>query len=93
MSVAEQAGLSLIWSRTPKTGFLVTRLNCNGVNKSFSRYVFRKEEVQQEEEELEDKISVDEEETETETERLAREQQEKLEQEQVILVYPAALPM
>ena len=25
--VAEQAGLSLIWSQTPKTGFLVTRLN------------------------------------------------------------------
>ena len=25
-SVAEQAGLSLIWSQTPKTGFLVTRL-------------------------------------------------------------------
>ena len=26
VSVAEQAGLSLIWSQTPKTGFLVTRL-------------------------------------------------------------------
>ena len=25
-SVAEQAGLSLPWSQTPKTGFLVTRL-------------------------------------------------------------------
>ena len=25
-SVTEQAGLSLAWSRTPKTGFLVTRL-------------------------------------------------------------------
>ena len=42
---------------------------------------FRQEEVQQEEEELEDKISVDE--GETEAERLAREQQEKLEQEEV----------
>ena len=28
-SVAEQAGLNLIWSQTPKTGFLVTRLNIN----------------------------------------------------------------
>ena len=27
-SVAEQAGLSLHWSQTPKTGFLVTRLIC-----------------------------------------------------------------
>ena len=27
-SVAAQAGLSLPWSQTPKTGFLVTRLNC-----------------------------------------------------------------
>ena len=26
-SVAAQAGLCLIWSQTPKTGFLVTRLN------------------------------------------------------------------
>ena len=26
-SVAAQAGLSLTWSQTPKTGFLVTRLN------------------------------------------------------------------
>ena len=26
-SVAEQAGLSLTWSKTPKTGFLMTRLN------------------------------------------------------------------
>ena len=26
-SVAAQAGLSLIWSQYPKTGFLVTRLN------------------------------------------------------------------
>ena len=26
VSEAEQAGLSLIWSETPKTGFLVTRL-------------------------------------------------------------------
>ena len=25
-SVAAQAGLSLVWSQTPKTGFLVTRL-------------------------------------------------------------------
>ena len=25
-SVAEQAGLSINWSQTPKTGFLVTRL-------------------------------------------------------------------
>ena len=29
VSVAEQAGLSLPWSQTPKTGFLVTRLNYN----------------------------------------------------------------
>ena len=28
MAVAEQAGLSLIWSQTPKTDFLVTRLVC-----------------------------------------------------------------
>ena len=28
VSVAEQAGLSLTWSQTPKTGFLVTGLNC-----------------------------------------------------------------
>ena len=27
-SVAAQAGLSLPWSQTPKTGFLVTRLIC-----------------------------------------------------------------
>ena len=27
VSVAEQAGLSLIWSQHPKTGFLVTKLN------------------------------------------------------------------
>ena len=27
VSVAEQAGLSLAWSQTPKTGFLVPRLN------------------------------------------------------------------
>ena len=27
-SVAAQAGLCLIWSQTPKTGFLVTRLKC-----------------------------------------------------------------
>ena len=27
VSVAEQAGLSLTWSQTPKTGFLMTRLN------------------------------------------------------------------
>ena len=27
-SVAEQRGLSLTWSKTPKTGFLVTRLKC-----------------------------------------------------------------
>ena len=26
VSEAEQAGLSLIWSQTPKTGFLITRL-------------------------------------------------------------------
>ena len=28
VSVVEQAGLSLTWSETPKTGFLVTRLMC-----------------------------------------------------------------
>ena len=28
-SVAAQAGLSLLWTQTPKTGFLVTRLNCD----------------------------------------------------------------
>ena len=28
VSVAEQAGLSLTWSQIPKTGFLVTWLNC-----------------------------------------------------------------
>ena len=27
-SVAEQAGLSVTWSETPKTDFLVTRLKC-----------------------------------------------------------------
>ena len=27
-SIAEQAGLSLNWSQTPETGFLVTRLIC-----------------------------------------------------------------
>ena len=27
-AVAAQAGLSLPWSQTPKTGFLVTSLNC-----------------------------------------------------------------
>ena len=27
-SVAAQTGLSLSWSQTPKTGFLVTRLKC-----------------------------------------------------------------
>ena len=28
VSVGEQAGLSITWSHTPKTGFLVTMLNC-----------------------------------------------------------------
>ena len=28
-SLAAQAGLCLTWSQTPKTGFIVTRLNCN----------------------------------------------------------------
>ena len=28
-SVAAQAGLSITWSKTPSTGFLVTRLNCD----------------------------------------------------------------
>ena len=28
VSVAEQAGLHLNWSKTPKTGFLMTKLNC-----------------------------------------------------------------
>ena len=28
VTVAEQAGLNLTWSQTPKTGFLVTRLIC-----------------------------------------------------------------
>ena len=32
VSVAEQAGLSLTWSQTPKTGFLVTRLTFDGVS-------------------------------------------------------------
>ena len=32
LSVAAQAGLSLTWSKTPKTGFLMTRLNCIPVN-------------------------------------------------------------
>ena len=27
-SIAEQTGLCLTWSQTPKTGFLVTRLYC-----------------------------------------------------------------
>ena len=31
VSVAEQAGLSLTWSQTPKTGFLVTRLSLIGL--------------------------------------------------------------
>ena len=30
-TVAEQAGLSLTWSQTPKTGFLVTRLKKNSM--------------------------------------------------------------
>ena len=28
-SIAEQAGLSLTWSQTPKTGFLVSLLSCH----------------------------------------------------------------
>ena len=31
VSVAAQAGLSLIWSQTPKTGFLMTRLMLDAV--------------------------------------------------------------
>ena len=30
-SVAAQAGLSLSWSQTPKTGFLMTRFNLSSV--------------------------------------------------------------
>ena len=32
-SVAEQAGLSLSWSQTPKTDFLVTRLSYTGCSR------------------------------------------------------------
>ena len=39
-SVAVQAGLSLPWSQTPKTGFLVTRLNI--IMLLFTVYCFRK---------------------------------------------------
>ena len=35
ISVAEQAGLSLTWSETPKTGFLVTRLIYNDHQRDF----------------------------------------------------------
>ena len=31
-SEAVQAGLSVTWSKTPKTGFLVTKLNYTSVN-------------------------------------------------------------
>ena len=34
-SVAAQAGLSLTWWKTPKTGFLVTRLICGSALESF----------------------------------------------------------
>ena len=37
VSVAEQAGLSLTWSQTPKTGFLVTRFICEITR--YCRYV------------------------------------------------------
>ena len=35
VSVAEQAGLSLTWSETPKTGFLVMRLISSELTKDF----------------------------------------------------------
>ena len=36
-SVAAQAGLSLLWSQTPKTGILVMRLKC--IFKLFKKYI------------------------------------------------------
>ena len=42
-SLAEQAGLSLPWSQTPKTGFLVRQFICNIVTKLFLLYEPRHE--------------------------------------------------
>ena len=38
-SVATQAGLSLSWSQTPKTGFFVTRLSCRNLGSRHGQVV------------------------------------------------------